>query len=72
MSVILQPHSADTDITVLAVSLLREFKIVFFDYGSGKNRKGCWLSNIKKSTSETTALIAFDAFTGNDCLSSFF
>ena len=47
-------------------------KIVFLDYGSGKNRKCCWLNNIKMSTSEKAALIAFHAFTGNDYLSSFF
>ena len=73
MSVILRSHSGDTDITVLAVGLLYEFKDrVFLDYGSGKNRKGCWLSNIKMSTSERAALISFHAFTGNDYFSPFF
>ena len=72
-SVILRSHSGDTDITVLAVSLLHEYQEkVFLDYGSGKNRKGFWLSNIEMSISERKALLSFHALTGNDYISSFF
>ena len=73
MSVMLRSHSGDTDITVLAVSLLYEHKDrVYLDYGTGKNRKGLWLNHIRMSDSQRTAIIAFHAFTGNDYVSSFF
>ena len=72
-AVILRSHSGDTDITVLSVSLLYEYKErVFLDCGCGKYKKGFWLKSIEMSSSEINALIAFHAFTGNDFVSCFF
>ena len=72
-SVILRSHSGDTDINVLLVGLLQEYADrIYLDYGSGKNRKGMWMDSITMSDSETSAIIAFHAFTGNDFTSSFF
>lgn len=70
-NVVLRSHSADTDILVLAISLL-DYNRVYFDYGKGKSRKGFWMRNITLEDRLKSALIGFHAFTGNDYVSSFF
>ena len=72
-SVILRSHSGDTDITVLAVSLLHTHRNrVYLENGTGKNKKGHWLNSVKLTDSNRNAIIGFLAFTGNDYVSSFF
>ena len=70
---ILRSHSGDTDITVLAVSLLHQYTDrVYLENGTGKNIKGMWLKSINIPDSHRDALISFHAYTGNDYVSSFF
>ena len=72
-TVVLRSPSADTDIMVLAITIIRQFcERLFFDYGSGKNRKAVRLSDINMQNKEKDALLGFHAFTGNDYISSFF
>ena len=69
----LRSPSGDTDIVVLPVALLYEFRNrVLIDDGSGENRKVMRLSNIDIEIDLVDALIGFHAFTGNDYISSFF
>ena len=43
---ILYSPSGDTDINVPATALLRNYKSrLFIEYGSGSNKKGCWLKD---------------------------
>jgi len=69
--VVLRSHSGDTDILILAISLL-DCNRVYYDYGKGKTRKGFWMNNITIEDRHRIALIGFHAFTGNDYVSSFF
>ena len=72
-TVVLRSHSGDTDIMVLAVTLIRDHcERLFVDYGSGKHRKALRLSEINMSDKEKDALLGFHAFTGNDYISAFF
>ena len=71
--VIIRSPSGDTDILVLAVSLLHEFcDQVTIDNGAGKNRKLIWLGGLDLTPNRCSSLIGFHAFTGNDYISSFF
>ena len=72
-TVVLRSHSGDTDIMVLAVTLIREdCERLFLDYGSGKHRKALCLDEVTMSDKEKDALLGFHAFTGNDYISAFF
>ena len=72
-TVVLRSHSGDTDIMVLAVTLIRNScERLFIDYGCGKNRRAVQLSNITMSEREKDALLGYHAFSGNDYLSAFF
>ena len=65
--------SGDTNIVVLTIALLYEFRNrVLIDDGSGDNRMVMWLSNIDIGKDLVDALKGFHAFTGNDYISSFF
>ena len=65
--------SGDTDILVLAVTLLNQHKRrVFLDSGSQQNRRIIWMGNIDITDKLRNALIGYHAFTGNDYVSSFF
>ena len=72
--VVLRNPSGDTDILVIALGLLsEEFQNrVYYDVGSGKNRKGEWLSDYHLDEAHKQALVGFHAFTGNDYVSCFF
>ena len=74
LCVLLRSPSGDTDITVLALSVVDEEKRsrVFYDYGNGKHRKGTLLSDICLQENYRLSLTGFHAFTGNDYVSSFF
>ena len=69
--VALRSPSGDTDILILAVSLL-DINRVYLDYGKGKLRKGIWLNDLSIEEQMKEPLIGFHAFTGNDYVSSFF
>ena len=72
-TVVLRSSTGDTDIVVLAVSLISSSQDqVFTDYGNGKNLKAIKLSNANMATDLKQALAGFHAFTGNDYVSSFF
>ena len=65
-TVVLRSSSGDTDIVVLAVSLISSSQDqVFIDYAIK-------LSNVNMATDLKQALTGFHAFTGNDYVSSFF
>ena len=72
--IVLRNPSGDTDILVLALGLIEEsdFERVFYDSGSGKNRKQAWLKNFDLDPKHKKALVGFHAFTGNDYVSGFF
>ena len=72
--VVLRNPSGDTGILVLAFGLIDEpdLEKVFYDYGSGKNRKESWLKDFKLDQEYKKALVGFHAFTGNDYVSGFF
>ena len=71
--VTLRSPSGDTDIVILAMTLLHEFNDrVILDDGSGKNRKLISLKEISIEEEIIEALIGFHAYTGNDYVSSFF
>ena len=63
--VVLRSPSGDTDIFVLASSLLDPTRI-YLDYGKGKLRKGFWLNQLNIDEQLKIPLIGFHAFTGND------
>ena len=71
-NVVIRSPSGDTDIFVIALSLIEEKSRVKFDYGNGDNRKEVWLDEIILPTDHCKALIGFHSFTGNDYISSFF
>ena len=71
--VVLRSHSGDTDIIVLAVALLQEYRDrIMLDDGSGKSRRTVKLNDVDLDEDVIGALIGFHAFTGNDYCSSFF
>ena len=71
--VTLRSPSGDTDIVVLAVALLNQFKSnVILDDGNGKQRKIIRLSDIDIDDDLVKAMIGFHSFSGNDYVSSFF
>ena len=61
-TIILRSHSGDTDVIVLAVALLQEYK----------GRRQVRLSDIDIDGEIIDSLIGFHSFTGNDFCSSFF
>ena len=69
--VVLRSPSGDTNIFVLASSLLDPTRI-YLDYGKGKLQKGFWLHQLNIDEQLKIPLIGFHAFTGNDYISSFF
>ena len=70
--VVIKAISADTDIFILALFHLCDFKErVILDTGTTVNRKLMLLSSYELSESHRHALIGFHAFTGNDYNSSF-
>ena len=72
-SIIIRSPSGDTDIIVLAVSLLFDFKEkIFLDSGSSGNRRLIHLASFELPDDYRAALIGYHAFTGNDYVSSFF
>ena len=71
--VLLRSPSGDTDILILVVSLLYDYKErIVLDNGVGNSRKLIWLGNIDISRSTRNSLLGFHAFTGNDYVSSLF
>ena len=70
--IILSPPG-DTDIIVLVVSLLNDYKDhVIINNGSGKARKSICLGGIELSQHRCRSLIGLHSSTGNDYISSFF
>ena len=65
--------SGDTDIVVLAISLLADVsdRVTLID-GSGQHRRKFKLSSFDQSNEMNKWLIGFHSFTGNDFVSSFF
>ena len=73
LTVKIRSPSADTDISILAVSLLLEGKErVYLENGNESNKKILWLGSIEMSDMKRKVLLGFHAFTGNDYVSSFF
>ena len=71
--VIIRSHSGDTDINIIATSLLVSYSAnVYIDYGNASSRKGISLSEINLRNSEKESLLRMHAFSGNDFMSSFF
>ena len=68
----LKSPSGDTDILVLAITLIPTPNRVFYDCGAGKNRKCICLNEYRVPRDEKEALIGFHAVTGNDYTSAFF
>ena len=65
--VVIRSPSRDTDIVVLAVSLLNQDREkVFIDNGCGRSITLQWLGNLEISERRCTSLIGLYAFTGND------
>ena len=60
MFVYLRSPSGDTNIPVLAFSIIRDHKErVFDDYGNGDHRKSTWLSSLEMDENHRDALIGF-------------
>ena len=68
----LRSPSGDTDILVLAITLVPTLNCVFYDYGAGKNRKCICLNEYHVPRDEKEALIRFHVKTGNDYTIAFF
>ena len=68
----LRSPSGDTDILVLAIALVSTPNHVYYDYGTGKNRKCVRLDQYDVPHDERDALIGFHAVTGNDYTPAFF
>ena len=63
--------SGDTDILVIAISLIPASPSILVNLGNGDKRK-VWLDSIQLSAEQQRALIGFHAFSGNDYVSAFF
>ena len=71
--ILLRSPSGDTDILVLVLSILHEFKDrIVIDNGTGNSRKLIWLGSIEMSNSRINSLLGVHSFTGNDYVPSFF
>ena len=71
-TVILCSPSGNTDINVLATALLQNYKSrLFIEYGSGSNKKWCWLKDFVLNESNYGALLGLHAFSGNDFVPHF-
>ena len=52
--------------------LLQNYKSqLFIEYGSGRNKKGCWLKDFALNEVNSSALLGLYTFTGNDFVFSF-
>ena len=72
-NVVIRSHSGDTDINVLATSLiLNNAGRTFVDYNTGDYREVLCLGDVDLIDEEKSALIGLHSFTGNDYASSFF
>ena len=70
IAVILCSPSGDTGINVLATALLQNYKsLLFIEYGSGSNKKGCWLKDFRLNEASSTAILGLHEFSGNDSFS---
>ena len=66
--VIIRSPSGDTNILVLAVSVLYSHKTrILLDNNSGKERKSVWLGALELSQQRSSSLTGLHAFSGNDC-----
>ena len=73
VTVTIHSPSGDTDVIVLALVLLHEFREnVYVIDGNGRNRKLLRLADVRLEDEIVQALIGFHSFTGNDYISSFF
>ena len=73
LTVKIRSPSGDTDIVILAVSLIVEGKeCVYLESGNDTNKKMLWLGSIEMNNIKRKALLGFHAFTGNDYVPSFF
>ena len=71
--VILRSHFGDTDINIVAASLIvRDSSRGFIDFNTAEHRKVLCLGDLELSDLEWRALIGIHSFTGNDYASSFF
>ena len=71
--VILRCHSGDTDINVIASSLIiDDARRTFIDFNTGDHRKLLCLEDLDLNQMEKSALIGLHSFTGNDYVSSSF
>ena len=68
----LRSPSGDTDILVLAITLIPTPNHVVYDYGAGKNRACICLNEYRVPRDGKEALIGFHAVTRNDYTSAFF
>ena len=72
-NVVLQIHSEDTDIKIVAASLATHNAYrMFINYNTGDNRKVLCLGDLESSDLEKISLIGIHSFAGNDYASSFF
>ena len=71
-SVILWSLSGDTDIMIIAISLIDASKRVLVEYGNGKNSLGVWFNSIDLDDNIRAALIGFHTLTGNNYVLSIF
>ena len=72
-SVVIRSPSGDTDIVVLTIAHLMDFKEkVYLDSGRADARRLIPLGSVELAEQHINALLGFHAFTGNDYVSSFF
>ena len=71
-SIILWSLSGDTDIMIIAISLIDASKRVLVEYGNDKNRLGAWFNSIDLGDNIRAALNGFHTFTGNNYILSIF
>ena len=72
--VTIRSPSGDSDILILMISNLKQFKerVILDDFHGITKRKSYRLSDIELEDEVVEALVGFHAFTGNDFVSSFF
>ena len=73
-AVTIRSPSGDTDIVILMIGLLYQYKdrVILDDFHGAAKRKSYKLSDIELDDDIVESLIGFHAFTGNDFVSSFF
>ena len=68
--VLLRSPSAETDILVLAIALLHEFKErIVLDNWTGNSRQLIWMGSFDFSVDRRNSLLGFHSFIGNDFVS---